>query len=181
MANAKPVIGWTDNLSNHLQNYATTAYAVSKMRAGRTPIDERGVAITDVNKLFRAGLFFMPAGASHTTDDSTVSGADILIYNLIQDPDETATGGHAKDSGSDSGIWHKSVGVTIRQIQYGCGVNADAVTTRIGTRDAAIANLDRSRSVVIPTVQKISTTLETTAYIGRVNAYAPPCGPLKPP
>jgi len=161
MANAKPVVGWTDSLSTYQQNLAPTAYAVGKMRAGRIPRDEKELAITDANKLFRPGLFFLEAGAAHTigaSSDTSLTTEPTLIYNLLQDPDDTANGGHQLDPSNPN---YKAVPVVIRQIQYACGPNNENVTTRTGVRDPKIDGI--VNYPILERIQQITSRLGTVA------------------
>ena len=155
MTNFKPVIGWTDSLSDRSQNKAHTAYATGKMRAGRTPMDVNGNEIKNANHLFRPGLFYMSAGSTNMSNDSIVSAAPAFVYNLIEDPDGSVTGGHVISDPF-------SITMNFRQIQYATSATVVSVTTRTGEIDPAVATLGTNYKR-IPTIQKIQNRCQDDA------------------
>ena len=147
MTNFKPVVGWSDSLATRSQNMAHTAYATGKMRAGRTPKDVNGNEIKNANHLYKPGLFYMSPGTTNMSNDSIVTSAPSFIYNLIEDPDDSVTGGHVVEDPF-------SISMNFRQIQYATSSTSVSVTTRTGEIDPAVAALGTNYRR-IPTVQKI--------------------------
>lgn len=147
MGNFKTVIGFDDNLSNNAQEYALTAYAISKLRAARTPyMPDKTTKIEDVNDLYKPGLFLFRAGAKHTTNNSNeVLGMyDVAyLYNLMPDPDESVIGGHVTDMPSSL-----FANYTYRQIIYLTKNGENITATRYGRYDVSqIPSQTTNRSI----------------------------------
>ena len=123
----KPVIGFDDNLSSRLQEYAPTMYAIGKLRAARTPYDVNGNVINDANQILRPGLYVMELN-SDSLNTYMKSGV-VYLYHICADPDNSVKGGHIATSAT-ANMNVRQIGYFQRSIN---NVPTDKIMTRVGT------------------------------------------------
>lgn len=150
----KPVVGFTNELGKPAQNLGVTAYAVAKVLAGRQPEFPDSRVITDMNKIFRPGMYVIASGAANL--DNTVGPTDSPAYllHIMEDPDGYAKGGHVEEE-------PVLVTMNARQIRYLSSDTGTPVMTRLGRRDTIIDSfIQEGRDYqVVPTVERINETL----------------------
>ena len=153
----KPIAGYTNLYGEPLQNLIPTMYAMGKVQAGRDPVLPDGTLITDMNRLFRPGIYRISEGAANLDNAPGPTDAPAYVVHIMEDPDGYAKGGHVEDS-------PVNVEMTARQIRYLSSDAGTPIMTRLGVRDAVIADFIQEGVdyTVVPTVQRISTTLGST-------------------
>ena len=150
----KPIVGYTNLYGEPLQNLIPTMYALGKVQAGREPVLPDGTVITDMNRLFRPGIYRIAEGAANLDNTVGPTTSPAYVVHIMEDPDGFAEGGHVVNSPMD-------VQMTARQIRYLSSDTGTPVMTRLGVRDPAIDDfIQEGRDYqVVPTVQKISSML----------------------
>lgn len=133
----KPVVGFSDKLTNVKQEFAPTMYAISKMRAGRSPVTIGGYATKDANAIYRPGLYVIPLNGS--TNLLAGSGEDICyLYQLSVDPDDSAAlGGHTVSNNHAANMVVRQIGY-FYQYDSNTGNMSSIVKTRVGRKSADI-------------------------------------------
>lgn len=150
----KPITGYSNLYGEPLQNLIPTMYAMAKVQAGREPVMPDGTVITDMNKLFRPGIYRIAEGAANLDNVLGPTEYPAYVVHIMEDPDGYTNGGHITESPMD-------VEMTARQIRYLSSDVGTPIMTRLGVRDAVIGDfiLEGRDYMLVPTVQKIPTVL----------------------
>jgi hypothetical protein len=147
--NAKPVIGFDDNLTTDLQDYAPTSYAISKLRSGRTPRfpDKNKTIITNVNNLYKPGLYYFDKGSTGLKATALATNESGYVYFLTPDVDEADAGAHL----ATKTIRKQDLNPSFRQVFYLTRNNGTTleseITTRVGVYEEGIRTVSDSNTI----------------------------------